>query len=206
MMDATRRVLTFTLMLPLLGILAACGPAADDQPAQAWGGSPEQEQFWANLQQLCGNAYEGRLVEAPEADTTFVDRRLVMHVRGCESNRLQIPFHVGENRSRTWILTLVEDGIELKHDHRHEDGTDDDVTFYGGTTAAAGTAQRQEFPADEFTAALIPAAATNVWTVEILPGETFAYAVRREGTDRRIRVEFDLTDPVAPPPAPWGWD
>jgi hypothetical protein len=49
-----------------------------------------------------------------------------------------------------------------------------------------------------------PAAVTNVWTMEVIPGERFAYALRREGTDRRFRVEFDLTRPVAPPPAPWG--
>ena len=44
--------------------------------------------------------------------------------------------------------------------------------------------------------ALIPAAATNVWTVEVVPDRTFVYALRREGTDRRFRIEFDLTRPV----------
>jgi hypothetical protein len=43
-----------------------------------------------------------------------------------------------------------------------------------------------------------------VWTVEIVPGEMFVYALRREGTDRRFRIEFDLTRAVAAPPAPWG--
>jgi hypothetical protein len=59
------------------------------------------------------------------------------------------------------------------------------------------------FAADRFTGALIPAAATNVWTVEITP-EHFVYQLRRESTDRRFRVEFDLTRPVEAPPAPWG--
>ena len=62
----------------------------------------------------------------------------------------------------------------------------------------------QEFHADEHTAALIPAAAANVWTVEIVVGEMFAYALRREGTDRRFRVEFDLGATVAEPAPPWG--
>jgi hypothetical protein len=43
-----------------------------------------------------------------------------------------------------------------------------------------------------------------VWTVEVHPGEAFVYALRREGTDRRFRMRFDLTRPVAAPPAPWG--
>jgi len=53
---------------------------------------------------------------------------------------------------------------------------------------------------------MLPEAATNVWTIEIVPGELFAYGLRREGTDRRFRVEFDLTRPIDPPPAPWGHD
>jgi hypothetical protein len=93
----------------------------------------------------------------------------------------------------------------LKHDHRHEDGSEDEVTQYGGDTAGPGSAQVQEFPADTATALLIPAAATNVWTVEVHPDRIFAYALRREGTDRRFRIEFDLTRPVPPPPTPWGY-
>jgi hypothetical protein len=42
-----------------------------------------------------------------------------------------------------------------------------------------------------------------VWTVEITATH-FVYQLRREGTDRRFRVEFDLTRPIATPPAPWG--
>jgi hypothetical protein len=48
----------------------------------------------------------------------------------------------------------------------------------------------------------IPQSVTNVWAVEVQPGRTFAYELRRPG--RHFRVEFDLTRPVAPPPPPWG--
>jgi hypothetical protein len=193
------------LFVPLL--LTACGqdeaePAVETTQLAAETGP--QAEFWANLQQLCGNAYEGTVVEAPAGDTTFADRRLVMHVRHCDMANVRIPFHVGENRSRTWLITRTEQGLRLKHDHRHEDGTDDQVTLYGGDSADEGSAQQQQFPADEFTAALVPEASTNVWTVEVVPGEQFVYALQRVGTDRRFRVEFDLTRPVDAPPPPWG--
>jgi hypothetical protein len=61
-----------------------------------------------------------------------------------------------------------------------------------------------EFPADSFTAALLPPARTNVWTIEVDPDRRrFVYALRREGTERRFRVEFDLGRPVTAPPPPW---
>jgi hypothetical protein len=150
---------------------------------------------------MCGHAYEGRMTEgtAP-SDAEMAKQRLVMHVRSCTANEIRIPFHVGENRSRTWVLTRTADGLRLKHDHRHEDGSEDAITQYGGDSSNAdGTTV--DFPADAHTAALIPAAATNIWTLSIDPNRSFAYALRREG--RRFRVEFDLTRPVPAPPAPW---
>lgn len=181
-------------------LVAACGRSL---PLRAPAAGP-QDAFWASLQQLCGGAFAGTIVQASPADTSFAGKALVMHVRQCSPAEVRIPFHVGENRSRTWILTRTAGGLRLKHDHRHADGSEDAVTQYGGDTRGAGTPSAQEFHADAHTAGLIPAAATNVWTVEILPGERFAYALRREGTDRRFRVEFDLTRPVPAPPAPWG--
>lgn len=164
-----------------------------------------QDLFWKNLSALCGQAFEGRVVEgtAP-SDAAFREQRLVMHVRACGENEIRIPFHVGSDRSRTWVITRTPQGLRLKHDHRHEDGTEDKVTQYGGDTAASGAAGRQNFPADDFTAALIPAAATNIWTLMIEPGKMFGYGLRREAEGRRFRVEFDLAKPVAIPPAPWG--
>lgn len=215
----SRTTLAPTLALPLI-FLAACmpdenTPADDAATARTAEGidttttaASPQDQFFANLAELCGEAYAGEIVaSAPEgADDDFAGRDMVMHVRECEDDVIRIPFHVGDDRSRTWIITRTADGLRLKHDHRHEDGSPDDITMYGGDTEDEGTATRQRFPADEETAELLPAAATNVWTVTVEPGETFGYELRREGTDREFRVEFDLATPVEAPPAPWGWD
>lgn len=163
--------------------------------------------FMAQLAPLCGKAFAGRVVTNDPADTAFAGKALVMHVASCEPGRVRIPFHVGEDRSRTWVLTRTATGIRLKHDHRHEDGSSDKLTMYGGDTTAPGTATRQEFPADAESIALFRSldaerSVTNVWAVEA-DATAFAYELHRPG--RHFRVEFDLTKPVAPPPLPWGW-
>lgn len=191
-----RTGLTFLLCCAFAGCRASV-PAPEPVGAQ--------DAFWTSLQSLCGHAFAGVLTEGSAADETFAKQRLVVHVRECSDTMIHIPFHAGPDRSRTWIFTRTADGLRLKHDHRHEDGSEDQITQYGGDTRDAGTPARQQFYADAHTSALIPAAATNVWTVEVIPGEQFAYALRREGTDRRFRVEFDLAHTVAPPPAPWGY-
>jgi hypothetical protein len=183
-------------------VLAACQPAPPAPPATIL--TPEHQAFWTALQALCGQAFEGAVAEDSTADERFAGKTMVMHVRECRESEVRVPFHVGDDRSRTWVLTRLPSGLRLKHDHRHEDGSEDEITQYGGDTRAAGTPVTQEFHADDLTARLVPPAATNIWTVEIFPGQRFAYALRREGTDRRFRVEFDLTRPVDPPPPPWG--
>lgn len=183
------------LFLSLLGSLTA---GAATLP-------PEQEAFWRALRGLCGQAFAGKVVESTSAtDAAFAGQTLVMHVRACSETEIRIPFHVGANRSRTWVITRTPSGLRLKHDHRHEDGTEDKVTQYGGDTASAGTATQQDFPADAFTAELIPAARTNVWSFLLSSGKTLSYRLVRAAEGRRFRVEFDLTQPVAAPPAPWG--
>jgi hypothetical protein len=170
--------------------------------------------FFFALQRLCGNAYEGRVVSTDAADAQFTNQRLVMHVSPCIEeewhNEIRIPFHVGENRSRTWVITRVATGLRLKHEHRHEDGSADVLTEYGGDTVqGTGSPARVEFPADDFSKQLfrdnnIPASVDNVWAMEIEPGRMFAYELRRP--NRHFRVEFDLSRPVPTPPPPWGAD
>lgn len=182
-------------------LLAAALTASCATPA------PRTDDFLIGLASLCGQAFEGKIVSPPvAADASFADKKLVMHLRECSSDVVRIPFHVGSDRSRTWVLTRIETGIRLKHDHRHEDGSEDKVTQYGGDSVTAASAERQVFPADAFTKDLLRregnvAGVDNVWAIEHRSG-LFAYELRRPG--RFFRVEFDLAKPVPAPAAPWG--
>jgi len=143
---------------------------------------------------LCGRTFEGRMTEGTDpSDASFGSQRLVMHVQSCTATEIRIPFDVGDDRSRTWVLTRTADRLRLKHDHRHADGTPDEITQYGGDAIEPLGELTIDFPADAFTATMLPRAATNIWTIGIEPGRAFTYALRREAEDRRFRVDFDLT-------------
>ena len=178
-------------MIPTTSMLVALMALAATDPR-----SP-QDEFWQALQALCGAAHEGELLQAPEGDTQIdPEARLVVHFWECGDEELRFPFHVGENRSRTWVLVRHADGIELRHDHRHEDGTEEGNTWYGAVTLTEGTATRQEFVTDrgEFLAG---------WRIEILPGERYVYGTIRDG-EWRHHLAFDLSREVELPPLPWG--
>ena len=195
MMRFVAAFLTFSL-----SACAAVEPAARS-PADA---------FMASIAEHCGKAYAGRVVTDDAADKDFAGKPLVMHVRECTVNEIRIPFHVGDDRSRTWVLTRTPGGLRLKHDHRHSDGTSDVLTMYGGETVGPGSTTRQSFPVDAESIALFTgegrqASNTNVWTMEI-DRDRFAYELRRPPIPggRFFRVEFDMTRPVPAPPPPWG--
>lgn len=158
-----------------------------------------QGEFFQNLTALCGKRFAGKLVSSDAADAAMASQPMTMHLRDCSATEIRIPFQVGADKSRTWVITRTESGLRLKHDHRHEDGTEDVLSQYGGDTAEAGTAERQSFPADAFSKALFtskgnPASVTNVWSMEVRPGETFTYALARPNRD--FRVQFDLAKPL----------
>ncbi|WP_374407792.1 hypothetical protein [Pelagerythrobacter sp.] len=195
--------------------LAAC--TAEPEPAAAE--AAPQDAFWQALSGHCGKAYAGRMTSDEEADAEMRGAEMAMHVRECSDERIAIPFHVRNadgswDRSRTWLITRTAEGLRLKHDHRYEDGSEDAVTMYGGDTAGDGTAQAQDFPVDAESVALferegLGVSTTNVWQVAVDPADAeapvFAYRLMRAPPNaRNFRVEFDLSRPIDPPPAPWG--
>lgn len=177
------------LPLAILALLIAAPAKADTA----------QDAFFARLTALCGKTFQGKVVTTDPADASFAGKPLIMQVATCSKDEVRIPFHVGEDRSRTWVITRTAAGLRLKHDHRHADGTEDAVSQYGGDTTTPGTASRQEFPVDAASKAMFvredrSVSLTNVWAIEIEPGQTFAYELRRPG--RHFRVEFDLKAPL----------
>jgi hypothetical protein len=158
-----------------------------------------QDVFWSRLQALCESAAAGRLVSAPPGDTQIDPKAtLVVHFWECGDRELRFPLHVAANRSRTWVFIRHDDHLELRHDHRHEDGSEDRTTWYGATTLDAGSETRQEFVTERN-------GVRGGWAVEVVPGQRFTYGTIRAG-EWRHHLAFDLTAPVPIPPRHWGAD
>ncbi len=172
-----------------LGVLsvAAAEEATDDRS--------NQRLFFDNLKKLCGTQLEGATEFPQDPKHDFAGKKLIMSVQACSDTEIRIPFRVGDDTSRTWIISLTEKGLLLKHDHRHADGTPDKVTMYGGWAAPGGSPTEQRFAADDETEKLIPEASTNVWTLTIGEhGNEFTYALERNGEMRykaRLRRAAD---------------
>jgi hypothetical protein len=154
-----------------------------------------QDAFWANLQALCESAAPGELLQAPDTQID-PEAELVVHFWECGGEEIRFPLHVDDNRSRTWVFIRHDDALELRHDHRNADGTEESNTWYGARTMAEGTANRQDF-------VTMRGEVASGWRVEIHPGETYQYGTARDG-EWRHHLVFDLASPVELPPMHWG--
>jgi hypothetical protein len=150
-----------------------------------WAAEQDSATFFNKLRSLCGTTFEGKSSFPAESTDSFYGKVLIAKIASCTDKEVRVPFQVGDDKSRTWIFTLDGAKLTLKHDHRHADGTPDAQTMYGGDASAAGSANSQSFHADAYTAKLIPAAVTNVWTVTLSEdGKQLSYHLDRHNAPR----------------------
>jgi len=167
-----------------------------------------ENNVWDVLSANCGKAFVGKIVKDTEPSDTWSNARIVMHVRDCSESEIKVPLHVDDNRSRIWIVSKLPEGkMRLKHDHRHKGGSSDDVTMYGGTSAAGvDGAATITFPVDAESIASfkkngLEASVSNSWHLSV-GDATFHYKLTRP-SGREFEVAFDLRKPVALPPKAW---
>jgi hypothetical protein len=156
-------------------------------------------------------AYPGRTTLNTLSDPApFEGAVLRMVLDDCDGDLLPIPFLVGDDASRTWLLQFQEDGLRLAHDHREPDGTPSEANLYGGVAhVPAGEADETGghptgtdetilyFPADERTLEDRPGRVANVWAMALdSERELFFYRLYLNG-ELRLEAAFDLTVTVA---------
>lgn len=184
-----------TLILSLVLALTTFSFAQGDQTIP--------QTFLQKLTSHCGKAYKGKIVSQPIPED-FQDKELIMYVMECSEELVKIPFFVGDDLSRTWVLSLEGGRVKLKHDHRAPDGTPEEETMYGGTATNTGLEHVQFFPADQETSLMIPAASGNMWWITI-SDTVYSYNLKRVDSEREFNVIFDLSKPVKNTRKPWGY-
>lgn len=180
-----KRLSTITLFVISLGLSAiglnGCGsasfkPTVDPQMA-----------FFDHLSAQCGSSFTGstQFVSSNDPNDPFVVNPLKIDIFDCTDKEIRIPFYVGTDSSRTWIITKTRDGLLFKHQHLLPDGSPDSITNYGGLSDGTGTEFAQHFPADEFTASLNSDYTTNKWSLILDPEKgVFEYKLQRHDKPR----------------------
>ncbi len=184
-----RAILTLLLFAVIMSSCTAL------RPGRAQLEEAQQNEFFERFRKLEGRKFAGQQVFAAETMPSWADKELVMHVHEFHEDVVYIPFRVGENTSRTWMLFRKRNGqLRLRHDHRHPDGSSEELTLYGGYSAPGSNASKQIFPADEYTRNLPVNISDNGWIMEFdEDADTFSYMLTKDG-ELMFRADFDLTE------------
>jgi hypothetical protein len=190
------RQITSLLLLVCFSSMVSCGTASrQDHKQQSTRFLSETEQaFLNNLASLCGKSFSGSQTYMQPGREDWSDKQFVMHVTVCEEDHVYIPFHLDQDRSRTWMFLTDENGLRFRHDHRHDDGTPEQQTLYGGYADGTGTDTRQFFPADDYTVELLNDTLQRQWNIILSEDlNTFTYQLQYKG-EIVFQADFDLTN------------
>ena len=181
-----------------ISVLSACQTSETPNP---------QHVFFDRFLAYCGQSFAAHIVE-DDQPSDACNQPLVVHIRDCETDTLRMPLHVGEDRSRTWVLQRTEKGLNFQHIHLHQDGSVDAVSPYGGHTAENGTDSLQSFPVDAASKTLfeengLAVSTQNTWRLGFPSADTMSYELTRP--NRSFIVHVDLSQPIAEPPPAWGY-
>jgi hypothetical protein len=191
----------FILLSATIIFAASCGSTPRQEQreiteTEITGISGAEAAFIKNLASLCGKSFRGQETYMQPGRESWADKDFVMHVTVCEEDKVHIPFHLSDDHSRTWMFIVENDRLRFRHDHRHEDGTPEDLTLYGGYADGTGNAYRQHFPADEYTVDLLVDTLQRQWNVVLSEDmSNFSYQLQYKG-EIVFQADFDLTNPI----------
>ena len=198
MINSNKVNIALLMLIPALMI--QCGQSQEQDPSDQpheQDSAGQQAELLDHIRPYCGYAYKGEttFITLGDGDHPLQDPDLIMVLAQCGEDEIRIPFYVDDDRSRTWILSMRDEGLHLAHDHRYPDGTEHDDNMYGGWANDEGTSFIQYFPSDSSTIDDRPVRERNKWSVEISPDTNeYIYSLFLED-ELSYRAVFDLTDP-----------
>jgi|GEM_PF-4470874 len=198
--------LAFSLAALTLSSLPACSRTA------------EEHALFDALQPYCGKAFGGQVLGDETARGIYGGVPLVLDLRACEGDAMTMPLHLGEVHGFSLRLTRTADGLDLYHRVRRSDGSAMPLDGYGGESSDASISSRAVFPPGPQSLEIDTrqGGATFAGDTHILEWrpdeETLIYGFDADpgdpaGDPERIyelRIAFDLSTPITPPPPPWG--
>lgn len=168
-------------------VMMACGSKSEEAPK-----TDTHQAFFDNVSTFCGETFVGASTFPDNPDHPLVDTELRTHVSQCSDDMIRIELiRDGDYWHGAWVLERRDDGLHLFHDHLGDVRTMEDLLAsgdshgYGGYATDQGSDIQQFFAADEATAEMLPAAATNVWMMEIdFENSQFIYYLERHNEPR----------------------
>ena len=154
--------------------------------------SPELS-FYNNLQALCKNKYAGSIVYPAGKEAPFQGKKIWIELASCSAKELRIPINIGDKVYRTLILGRNENSVFLQHENKRPDGSQAEISLYGGRAVTLTSPSLLVFPADSYSKQILGAERNCIWTLSISSDKsTLSYIAESDGR-LDLQIDFNLT-------------
>lgn len=192
-----KKIVSVLVFFLLLGCESQQEPGNSDEIIEQQTNNAHTVHFFDELKEYCGSSFTGKTLYPIDSDHLLANATLKIEFETCDEKELRIPFYIKGESTRTWIISITDDGqLRLQHEHSSEDVITDELNLYGGVADERGTRFHQTFPADAETITMHPEALTNVWSIKIdTLSNSLIYDLKRNN-EPRFKASFDLSKPI----------
>jgi len=122
--------------------------------------------------------------------------KIWLEVAQCNQKEIRMPIYINEKIYRTLILSQDQSNYILRHENKRSDGTQAEISMYGGQTDGKKDAFLLLFPADGYSRQLLGAELNYAWSLAFTSDKsTLSYMIENNGK-LTLQIDFDLS-PVA---------
>lgn len=173
-------------------ISSACGSL---KPATAIA-KPTEDSFYQQLQAYCGKKLIGHVLYPAGKEAPFQGMEIWLEVAQCNQKEIRLPIYINRKIYRTLILSQDKTKYILRHENKRPDGSQAEISMYGGQTAGKNDTYLLLFPADDYSRQLLGAELNYAWSLAFNSDKsTLSYMIENDGK-LTLQLDFDLTQQV----------
>jgi hypothetical protein len=173
--------------LPLLPGCNTAKPAA----------GPVALSFYKQLRLLCGKRINGMVLYPAGAEAPFRGLEIRLEIAQCSDREIRMPIYIDNKVYRTLIVGQDQTGYTLRHENKRPNGTQADISMYGGHTTDAGTGYLLIFPADGYTKQLMGPELNYVWSLAFNSERTTLSYMAESNGKLNLQLDFNLESQAA---------
>jgi hypothetical protein len=158
--------------------------------------SKAETSFYQQLKQHCGQKLNGEVLYPTGKEAPFRGMPIWLELEKCSDKEIRMPININQKIYRTLILSQDKTNFTLRHENKRADGTQAEISMYGGQTADIKDTYLLLFPADGYSRQLLGAELNYAWSLAFNSDKSIlSYMIENNGK-LTLQIDFSLTKPL----------
>jgi hypothetical protein len=158
--------------------------------------TPVTSSFYQQLKMHCGQKLTGVVLYPSGKEAPFQGMPIWLELVACSDKEIRMPIYINQKIYRTLVLSQDKTHYTLRHENKRPDGTQAEISMYGGQTTGKTDNYLLLFPADGYSRQLLGAELNYAWSLGFNSDKsTLSYMIENDGK-LTLQIDFDFNQPV----------